>query len=65
MALSRATYYGDLSVDNVYYITLKGSLSYYSSANESIGICPMIVLLSNTKLLSGDGTKTNPYIITN
>ena len=66
-SLSRATYSGEFGVDGVYYIFSQGNfnLNIYDSNynNNNIGIRPMIVLLSNAKLLSGNGTISNPYKI--
>ena len=48
---------------NAYYITPEGDISVNKNLNTVGGVRPVITIDFNTDLLSGKGTKTNPYII--
>ncbi len=48
---------------NAYYITPEGDISVNKNLNTVAGVRPVITINYNTELLSGKGTKENPYII--
>lgn len=48
---------------NNYFISSKGEIGLNSLTSKVYGVRPMLTIKSDTQLLSGKGTKTNPYII--
>lgn len=59
------SYYLSTLDDNneVYYITPTGDISVIKNIATVSGVRPVITINYNTELLSGKGTKTNPYVI--
>lgn len=47
----------------VYYITPSGDISVIKNVATVSGVRPVITINYNTELLSGKGTKTDPYVI--
>ena len=47
----------------VFTINYSGALSYGGTAGSGTGYRPVMYLKDSVELISGDGTKTNPYII--
>ena len=45
-----------------FYVRLDGNL-YFTSVNNPIGVRPIINLKADTQFSSGDGTATNPYVV--
>ena len=48
----------------VHYVNNNGN-NYYSSPTESYGSCPSMNLKSTVKIVSGTGTKSDPFVISN
>ena len=64
MTLSPALYRNsNLATFSFYYNGSFSGISPTSSSNGLLGIRPAIVLANSIEITSGDGTKTNPYII--
>ena len=47
---------------NVFRVGFAGYLRYYS-ANKAIGVRPVVFLKSSIKIVDGDGSSSNPYIL--
>ena len=47
---------------NVFYVNSNGYL-YFTSVNNALGVRPVINLRSDVTISGGDGTSSNPYVI--
>ena len=49
--------------DSVFYVSSSGFVYYTGSAYSSNGVRPVAFLKSNIKIVDGDGSSSNPYIL--
>lgn len=61
--LSPSTFNSDTLYANAWRVHSTGFLSSWTYVSSSIGIRPVINLSANTKIISGDGTAINPYVV--
>ncbi len=50
---------------NVFYVDSTGYLSDYRAYYSNLGVRPVVFLKSNIKIVDGDGSSSNPYILQN
>lgn len=48
---------------NVFYVASTGSLRYNRAYRTNYGVRPVVFLKSNIKIVDGDGSSSNPYIL--
>ena len=55
--------YLSVNYGDVYYVTNDGTLNFNGITSESNAARPSITLNPSAKIINGDGTSTNPYIV--
>ena len=53
----------EISENGIYYQSQDGSVRYYYRSSSISGVRPVINLVSTIRIVDGDGSKENPYVI--